>query len=59
MALKSQSRLSQSHVTFRQVDEEQALAYWESGEPQDKAGGYAIQGLGAMFISHLEGSYSV
>ena len=52
------SRLSASHVTFRPVTQAEALAYWSSGEPQDKAGGYAIQGVGAMFISHLEGSYS-
>ncbi len=52
------SRLSVSHVTFRPVNETEALAYWNSGEPQDKAGGYAIQGAGAMFISRLEGSYS-
>ncbi|MCF6354450.1 MAG: Maf-like protein [Candidatus Polarisedimenticolaceae bacterium] len=52
------SRLSVSHVTFRQITAAEALAYWDSGEPQDKAGGYAIQGLGAVFVSHLEGSYS-
>jgi len=52
------SCLSVSHVTFRQVTDAEALAYWNSGEPQDKAGGYAIQGAGAMFVSHLEGSYS-
>ncbi len=52
------SRLSVNHVTFRQVTDAEALAYWNSGEPQDKAGGYAIQGAGAMFVSHLEGSYS-
>ena len=33
-------------------------AYWASGEPQDKAGGYAIQGLGSVFVSGLNGSYS-
>jgi septum formation protein len=33
-------------------------AYWASGEPRDKAGGYAIQGLAAVFIEHIEGSYS-
>jgi septum formation protein len=32
--------------------------YWASGEPRDKAGGYAIQGLGAIFIESLQGSYS-
>jgi septum formation protein len=33
-------------------------AYWASGEPQDKAGGYAIPGLGAVFVAGLNGSYS-
>jgi len=55
---ETKSRLSVNHVTFRPVSETEALAYWDSGEPQDKAGGYAIQGIGAMFISRLEGSYS-
>ncbi len=32
--------------------------YWDTGEPRDKAGGYAIQGLGAVFIESLQGSYS-
>ncbi|MEW7976846.1 MAG: nucleoside triphosphate pyrophosphatase [Candidatus Sedimenticola endophacoides] len=52
------SRLSVSRVTFREVTEREANAYWESGEPMDKAGGYAIQGVGALFIRHLEGSFS-
>ncbi|VAX10232.1 Septum formation protein Maf [hydrothermal vent metagenome] len=55
---KTQTRLSVSHVSFRTISPVEAAAYWETGEPQDKAGGYAIQGLGAMFISRLEGSYS-
>ena len=55
---KRESRLSVSKVTFRPVSAQEARAYWESGEPADKAGGYAIQGLGALFISRLEGSYS-
>ncbi len=53
-----ESRLSVSTVTFRTVTPSDAAAYWNSGEPADKAGGYAIQGLGALFISRLEGSYS-
>ncbi|MGB5718896.1 MAG: Maf family protein, partial [Gammaproteobacteria bacterium] len=37
---------------------QQCEAYWESGEPRDKAGAYAIQGFAAMFITRLDGSYS-
>jgi septum formation protein len=50
--------LSVSEVTFRDVTPEEARAYWETGEPADKAGGYAIQGLGALFVRELQGSYS-
>jgi septum formation protein len=51
-------RLSSSTVWFRTVSREECLAYWDTGEPRDKAGGYAIQGLGAVFIESLSGSYS-
>lgn len=51
-------RLSESRVTFRVITEEEREAYWVSGEPADKAGAYAIQGLAAIFIERLEGSYS-
>ncbi len=50
--------LSISQVTFRLVTDVEIEAYWASGEPRDKAGGYAIQGLGAVFIKRLEGSFS-
>ena len=50
--------LSESRVRFRRIGPEEAGAYWDSGEPQDKAGGYGIQGLGAVFVESLEGSYS-
>ncbi|MEW5755592.1 MAG: Maf family protein [Pseudomonadota bacterium] len=53
-----QTRLSVSHVYFRAITAQEAAAYWASGEPQDKAGGYAIQGRAAAFIERLEGSYS-
>src|SRR6266849_5042109 len=53
-----QSRISRSEVTFRSITAGEARAYWETGEPSDKAGGYAIQGLGAIFIADLRGSYS-
>jgi len=51
-------RLSTSEVRFRRLSPDECRAYWESGEPGDKAGGYAIQGRGAVFIEHLSGSYS-
>ena len=53
-----ESRLNVNRVTFRKISREEAEIYWDSGEPADKAGGYGIQGLGALFISHLEGSFS-
>jgi septum formation protein len=48
----------QSRVTFRTLTRQECAAYWDSGEPRDKAGAYAIQGLAAMFITRLDGSYS-
>jgi len=53
-----QSRISRSEVTFRSIAAAEARAYWETGEPSDKAGAYAIQGRGAIFIADLRGSYS-
>lgn len=50
--------LSHSRVKFRNLTEAEIQAYWASGEPQDKAGAYAIQGKGAIFVERLEGSYS-
>ncbi|BAO43135.1 Maf family protein [Thiolapillus brandeum] len=51
-------RLSRSQVSFRTISEAEARRYWATGEPADKAGGYAIQGRGALFIEHMAGSYS-
>jgi septum formation protein len=51
-------RVSSSEVRLRAVSPAECAAYWESGEPRDKAGGYAIQGRGALFIEHLSGSFS-
>lgn len=51
-------RLSRSEVTMGEIDAPLALRYWATGEPCDKAGAYAIQGLGACFVSHLSGSFS-
>lgn len=53
-----ESVLSESRVSFRPLREAEIVAYWESGEPCDKAGAYAIQGLAGIFVSRLEGSYS-
>ncbi len=53
-----QSVLSCTRVTFRRVSAAEAKAYWECGEPCDKAGGYAIQGRGGVFVEGLQGSYS-
>jgi septum formation protein len=53
-----QSRISRSEVTFRSIAIPEARAYWDTGEPHDKAGGYAIQGRAAVFIADLRGSYS-
>lgn len=62
VALRSNSgiegKISRSTVTFRSIDLSEARAYWETGEPSDKAGAYAIQGYAAIFISDLQGSYS-
>ncbi|NOY62288.1 MAG: septum formation inhibitor Maf [Gammaproteobacteria bacterium] len=52
------TRLSSSTVTFRALSEAERERYWQSGEPLGKAGGYAVQGVAATFISHLQGSYS-
>lgn len=50
--------LSTSEVEFRELSDGEIAAYWRSGEPADKAGGYAVQGLGAVFIRALRGSFS-
>src|SRR5687767_298377 len=50
--------ISTTQVQFAHLDAEQMHAYWAAGEPQGKAGGYAIQGLGAVFVSNLAGSYT-
>ncbi len=51
-------RTSMSEVRFRQLGDGECARYWASGEPRDKAGGYAVQGLAAAFVSELRGSYS-
>lgn len=47
----------ETRVTFKQLSPEEIISYVESGEPLDKAGAYAIQGLGAVLIERIEGDY--
>ncbi len=51
-------RCCESRVTFRPLKEEEIAVYVASGEPLDKAGGYAVQGLGAALVERVEGSYT-
>ncbi|MBK5939134.1 Maf family protein [Halochromatium roseum] len=50
--------LVETEVQMRPIRSAEARAYWASGEPADKAGAYAVQGLGAIFIEAVRGSYS-
>jgi septum formation protein len=50
--------VSITEVTFRPLTEREIEAYWQSGEPVDKAGSYAIQGLGGVFVASINGSFS-
>ncbi len=50
--------LSRSRVHLAPLTSEEIVKYWDTGEPADKAGAYAIQGYAAAFIERLEGSYS-
>ena len=55
---KTELRLNRNRVLFRKLSLAEIEDYWETGEPQDKAGAYAVQGLAAAFIERIEGSYS-
>lgn len=52
------ARVVGTRVRFRRLTRAEIEAYWATGEPRDKAGSYAIQGLAAVFVSQLHGSYS-
>jgi septum formation protein len=62
VAIRWQTQIAQavstSRVTFRAIAYDEIERYVATGEPFDKAGGYAIQGKAAAFVQHLEGSYS-
>ena len=53
-----QTTLARTNVRFREIHPDEASAYWQSGEPCDKAGAYAIQGRGGVFVAEIAGSYS-
>ena len=55
---ETRSVLSTTEVQFRKIGRDEAIRYWQSGEPCDKAGAYGIQGLGGIFVKAIEGSYS-
>lgn len=56
--VKQQQLTERTAVTFIPLTTEMMSCYWESGEPADKAGGYGIQGLGAAWVSRINGSYT-
>lgn len=53
-----EAQLSVSRVWFRSIDDALIDRYVASGEPEDKAGGYGIQGLGGALVSRIDGSYT-
>lgn len=55
---RAEARVVTSTVRFKPLDRTQLEAYWATGEPRDKAGSYGIQGLAAVFVSQMQGSYS-
>jgi septum formation protein len=54
---KQSSVVVTTDVWFKTLSEKEIEQYWLSGEPQDKAGSYGIQGLGGRFVTRIEGSY--
>jgi len=55
---RTETRTSITTVSFRDIRSGESAAYWASGEPCDKAGAYAVQGYGAVFVKELQGSYT-
>ncbi|MBT4164937.1 MAG: septum formation inhibitor Maf [Porticoccaceae bacterium] len=56
--IESAVLMSETLVIFRAISEQECLNYWSTGEPVGKAGSYAIQGFGSIFVESIEGSYS-
>jgi septum formation protein len=57
-AAREELAVSRTGVSFRSLRPAEIAGYWRTGEPAGKAGGYAIQGLGAVFVDEIHGSYS-
>ncbi len=57
-AAETKNALSVTEVTFREINPDEALDYWQSGEPVGKAGAYAIQGQGGTFVKSIAGSFT-
>lgn len=55
---KNRQQLVSTQVRFRALSDAEIEAYWRTGEPQDKAGSYGIQGFAAVFVESIQGSYS-
>ena len=58
VAGESKSTVVASDVCFRNLSKQEAEAYWRTGEPADKAGGYGLQGIGGIFVTQVTGSPS-
>lgn len=57
MGASEATRVACAKVKFREIARAEAAAYWCTGEPVDKAGGYGIQGIGGIFVCRISGSY--
>ena len=58
VGVRCRTALAQAGVTLCEVLESEMVAYWATGEPRDKAGGYGLQGVGAIFVRAIDGSPS-
>jgi len=58
LPLQSLSRYVRSYVSIKRMTREEIVNYVKTGEPMDKAGAYAVQGLGAAIVKRVEGSYT-
>lgn len=54
----SRQQVVTTKVSFRKLSNDEIETYWHTGEPKDKAGSYGIQGLAAIFVESIQGSYS-